>query len=104
MRSTLEKALKHSGYSTGNLKTKIDEAASDGAITSARSLRAHEDIRVLGNDILHDEWRAISETEFEIAHRYTQRILEDLYDDRASVLKLLASKGRKPVDGQPPAP
>jgi hypothetical protein len=78
------------------LKTIIDEAANDGAITAARSLRAHEDIRVLGNDILHDDWRPITEAEFEVAHRYTQRILEDLYDDRPSVLKLLASKGRKP--------
>jgi hypothetical protein len=98
MRSTLEKALKHSGYSKGNLKTIIDEAANDGAITAARSLRAHDDIRVLGNDILHDDWRPITEAEFEVAHRYTQRILEDLYDDRPSVLKLLANKGRKPSD------
>jgi hypothetical protein len=60
--------------------------------------RAHEDIRVLGNDVLHDQWREINSSEFEISHRYTQRILEDLYDDRPSVLKLLASKGRKPSD------
>jgi Domain of unknown function (DUF4145) len=98
MRSTLEKALKHSGYTKGNLKILIDEAAADGAITAARSVRAHEDIRVLGNDILHDDWRAITEEEYELAHRYTQRILEDLYDDRDSVLKLLCSKGRKAVD------
>lgn len=98
MRSTLEKALKHSGYSKGNLKTIIDEAANDGAITAARSLRAHDDIRVLGNDILHDDWRPITEAEFEVAHRYTQRILEDLYDDRPSVLRLLTNRGRKPSD------
>lgn len=65
----------------------------------ARSVRAHEDIRALGNDILHDDWRAISEEEYELAHRYTQRILEDWYDDRASVLTLLKSKNRKSVDG-----
>lgn len=101
MRSTLEKALKHSGYSKGSLKALIDEAAQDGAITAARSVRAHEDIRVLGNDVLHDDWRSISEEEFELAHRYTQRILEDLYDDRASVLKLLAAKNRTPIDAPP---
>jgi len=100
MRSTLEKALKHSGYGKASLKKLIDEAAADGAITAARSVRAHEDIRVLGNDVLHDEWRAITEEEYEVAHRYTQRIIEDLYDDRISVLKLLASKGRKPLDAE----
>ena len=98
MRSTLEKALKHSGYTKDSLKNIIDKAAADGAITAARSARAHEDIRVLGNDVLHDDWKAISEDDFELSHRYTHRILEDLYDDRPSVLKLLASKGRKPID------
>jgi hypothetical protein len=37
LRSTLEKALKHSGYAKGPLAKQIDEAASDGAITAARS-------------------------------------------------------------------
>ncbi|WP_354258143.1 DUF4145 domain-containing protein [Bradyrhizobium sp. F1.13.3] len=100
MRSTLEKALKHSGYTKGPLARLIDEAASDGAITAARSVRAHDEIRVLGNDVLHDDWREISREEFELSHRYTQRILEDLYDDRISVLKLLTSKGRKPADAE----
>jgi hypothetical protein len=100
MRSTLEKALKHSGYTKGPLAKLIDEAASDGAITAARSVRAHDEIRVLGNDVLHDDWRKITQEEFELSHRYTQRILEDLYDDRQSVLKLLASKGRVPLDAK----
>jgi hypothetical protein len=103
MRSTLEKALKHSGYSKGPLAKLIDEAAADGAITAARSVRAHDEIRVLGNDVLHDEWRAITQEEFELSHRYTQRILEDLYDDRPSVLKLLLSKNRTPLDASPAA-
>jgi hypothetical protein len=98
MRSTLEKALKHSGYAKGTLAKLIDEAAADGAITASRSARAHEDIRVLGNDILHDDWREVSPNEFETSRRYTQRILEDLYDDRPGVLKLLAQKGRSPAD------
>ncbi len=104
MRSTLEKALKHSGYTKGPLAKLIDDAASDGAITAARSVRAHDEVRVLGNDVLHDDWREITAEEFELSHRYTQRILEDLYDDRASVLKLLRTKGRAPVDAvQAPA-
>jgi hypothetical protein len=80
----------------------IDEAASDGAITTARSIRAHEEIRVLGNDVLHDEWRQISQEEFDLSHRYTQRILEDLYDDRHSVLKLLTARNRTAVDAASP--
>lgn len=99
MRSVLEKALKHSGYTKDSLKNLIDKAAADGTITAARSLRAHEDIRVLGNDVLHDDWRPITQDEFELSHRYTQRILEDLYDDRDSVLTLLKGKNRSPVDG-----
>jgi hypothetical protein len=93
-RSVLEKALKANGYTKSNLADKIDEAAADGAITTARSRRAHEDVRVLGNDILHDEWRAVTQDEYDQAHHYTQRILEDLYDDRATVVALLTEKGR----------
>jgi hypothetical protein len=69
----------------GSLEGKIDEAASDGVITEARRKRAHDDIRVLGNDVLHDEWREVKEEEVSGAHQYIQRILEDFYDDRASV-------------------
>lgn len=94
LRSTLEKVLKESGYTKGSLATRIDEAAADGVITAARSRRAHEDIRVLGNDVLHDEWREVTEEEFDLAHRYAQRILEDLYDDRTSVEVVLKANGR----------
>jgi hypothetical protein len=94
LRSALEKTLKANGFNTGSLENKIDQAAADGVITEARSKRAHEDIRVLGNDVLHDAWRAVTEEEFELAHHYTQRILEDFYDDRPTVEALLTSKGR----------
>jgi len=94
LRSTLEKTLKVNGYSKGSLQAKIDEAAADGVITSARRQKAHDDIRVLGNEVVHDEWREISETEVETALHYAQRILEDLYDDRPSVVKILVEKGR----------
>ena len=94
LRSTLEKTLRANGYEKGNLTERIDQAAADGAITAARSKRAHDDIRVLGNDILHDDWRAVTENEFDQAHHYAQRILEDFYDDRPSVEALLIAKGR----------
>jgi hypothetical protein len=99
-RSVLEKTLKANGYTRGNdaslvdLKKRIDSLATDGVITHARKIRAHEDIRVLGNDVLHDDWREISDIEVEDAHRYMQRILEDLYDDRKTVETILISKGK----------
>ena len=93
-RSALEKVLRANGYHKGSLADRIDEAAADGVITAARSKRAHDEIRVLGNDILHDDWREVTEDEFELAHHYAQRIFEDLYDDRPSVQALLIGKGR----------
>jgi hypothetical protein len=94
-RSVLEKTLKANGYTKGPLADKIDEAVADGVITPARAKRAHEDLRVLGNDVLHDEWREVAEDEVEAAHRYAQRILEDLYDDRPTVEATLTAKVRK---------
>lgn len=49
---------------------------------------------MLGNDVMHDDWREVTEQEFDEAHRYAQRILEDFYDDRPTVEALLISKGR----------
>ena len=77
---------------------RIDKAAADGVITAARSKRAHDDVRVLGNDVLHDDWRVVTEEEVELSHRYVQRILEDLYDDRASVEDILREKKRLPKE------
>jgi hypothetical protein len=94
LRSTLEKTLKINGYTSGNLKSKIDVACDDGVITAARKQKAHDDVRVLGNDILHEEWREVSFDEYEAAHHYTQRILEDFYDDRPSVEALLKKANR----------
>ena len=76
------------------MATHIDKAAADGVITAARAKRAHEDVRVLGNDVLHDPWREVTEDDVGASHRYVQRILEDLYDDRASVEAILQDKGR----------
>jgi len=43
---------------------------------------------------LHDEWREVKEEEVNAAHHYTQRILEDFYDERDSVEEILKEKGR----------
>jgi len=94
LRSTLEKTLRANGYISGSLASRIDEAAADGVITEARKKKAHEDIRVLGNDVLHDEWRQVHSEEVFLSHRYVQRVIEDLYDDRETVLSILRAKGR----------
>lgn len=99
LRSTLEKTLRANGYVDGSLQEKIDQAANDGILTAARRKRAHEQIRDLGNDILHDEWREVTEGEYTSSHHYAQRILEDFYDDRAGVEALLfKAKRLKPAD------
>jgi hypothetical protein len=116
LRSVLEKTLKKNGYEVvevrdnkGNVELdkqgnpkhsnrlidRIDAAAWDKIITETRQKRAHESIRVLGNDILHDDWREVLEDEFDDAHKYTQRILEDFYDDRPTVEARLTSEKRQ---------
>ena len=97
LRSTLEKTLNANGYTKGTLQQKIDDAAADGVITSARKQKAHDDIRVLGNEVVHDDWRPVSEDEVVSALHYAQRVLEDLYDDRPSVEAVLKAKGRLPT-------
>ena len=99
IRSVLDKTLRANGYNTkqeSNLYKQIEAAATDGVITQARKRRAHDEIRVLGNDVLHDDWHDIPEKDVEAARHYCQRILEDFYDDRESVLTLLREAGRVP--------
>jgi hypothetical protein len=108
-RSVLEKTLKANGYTKGtdpslrDLQKRIDAAAADGVITQARQKKAHDDIRALGNDVLHDDWRIVTDDEVEDSHRYTHRILEDLYDDRPTVLAILIAKNRMPAPAPAPA-
>jgi hypothetical protein len=100
-RSVLEKTLSANGYKTNkekNLIQRIDAATNDKIITEARRKRAHEEIRVLGNDVLHDEWRKLVEDDVTLAHHYCQRIIEDFYDERYSVLQLLKDAGRTPEE------
>jgi len=107
-RSVLEKTLKANGYTKANdrslvdLQKRIHAAAGDGVITEARQKKAHDDIRSLGNDVMHDDWREVKDNEVEDAHRHTQRILEDFYDDRITVERILTQKSRLPAPPQPP--
>lgn len=108
-RSTLEKALKANGYedlaASGfdkmRLQAKIDKATEDGVITEALRNRAHDEIRVLGNDVLHDDWVKVEDEDVQAAHHYTQRVLEAFYDHRASVEKILIDKNRIPDPANP---
>jgi hypothetical protein len=104
-RSALDKTMRANGYKevAKDLYKQIEAAAADGVITEPRKRRAHEDIRVLGNDVLHEEWQPIPEDAVEAAHHYAQRVLEDFYDDRPTALALLRSKGRVPDEGKAPA-
>jgi len=94
LRSALEKTLMANGYEKGSLRDRIDEACGDGVITAARKQRAHDEIRVLGNDVLHEEWREIPDEDVTSSHHYVQRVLEDFYDDRPSVEGILKGAGR----------
>ncbi len=107
LRSVLEKILTKNGYEEVDVPTpsggtrkssrlidRIDAAASDAVITEARQKRAHQNIRVLGNDVLHDEWREVKFEEYDDAHKYAQRVIEDFYDDRPTVEAQLKAKGR----------
>jgi hypothetical protein len=98
-RSVLDKTMRANGYKTSKEKQlydQIEAAAADGVITESRKLRAHSEIRVLGNDVLHDDWQKIPREDVEASRHYCQRILEDLYDDRPSVLALIRKAGRTP--------
>ena len=99
-RSVLDKTMRANGYKDGklNLRDQIEAAAKDGLITEARRRKAHDEIRVLGNDVLHDEWREIPLEDVQAAQHYAQRILEDFYDDREGVLKLLRAAKRVPEE------
>ena len=93
-RSALEKTLKANGYTDrGNVQDRIDHACGDGVITAARKERATK-IRVLGNDVLHDEWREVTAEEATLAHHYVQRVLEDFYDDRETTERVLRKAKR----------
>lgn len=94
LRSALEKTLKAHGYTEGGLEAKINDAAKDGIITLPLKKRAQDNVRVLGNNILHDEWRSVDFNEFEDSHEYTRRVLECFYDDPETVKEILISKGR----------
>ncbi len=85
LRSALEKTLQANGYTDGSLYERIEQAAEDQVITAARRRRAHDNIRDLGNDVVHEDWRPVTDEEYESAHRYVLLIIQDFYDHRKEV-------------------
>lgn len=104
-RSVLDKVMRANGFKTKaehSLAAQIDAACADGILTEARKRRAHDEVRVLGNDVLHDDWEEITSEAVELSRHYCQRVLEDFYDDRQSVEKQLVAKGRLPSPSATP--
>ena len=99
-RSVLEKVLKANGYKDDvkelrrNLPEKIATATADGVITATLNMRAAENIKDLGNDVVHDAWREVTSEEVESSRHYSQRILEAFYDNREIVERTLTEKKR----------
>jgi hypothetical protein len=101
-RSVIEKVLNQHGYDNKikkgektlkpSLADKIDLAKQEGIISLALCKRAHEKIRVVGNDILHDEWREVLDQEVEETREYCQRVLEAFYDDIETVSKIISER------------
>jgi len=94
LRSTLEKCLKANGYTNRQLFENIEDAKKDGLITAARAKSAHDVVRTLGNDVLHDTWRVVTDVEVVESFMFVQRILEDFYLGRAAVETALIAANR----------
>ncbi len=96
-RSVLNKTLRANGYKLKKgtpLDQQIDLVAADGVITASRRKRAHDEIRPLGNYVLHEEWRQVTPPEMKVAKEYAAYLLHDFYDARETVLVLLREKNR----------
>jgi len=64
----------------------------DGTITAGRKQKAHDDIRVLGNEVVHDAWKTIEDDAVDAALHYAQRILEDFYEGSTPLVRTLQER------------
>ena len=71
-------------------------------ITAARRQKAQDLVRILGNDVLHGDWREVSSAEAGDSYHYVTRVVEDLYDDRPTTEAILIEKGRLVADDDGP--
>lgn len=94
LRSVLEKTLKDHGYTSRYLSENLKDAGKDKIITVPLTKRAEEVVKVLGDDVLHHEWREVTEEEFRSSHTYVQKILDAFYEYPEEVKKELEEKGR----------
>lgn len=94
LRSALEKTLKANGYTNMSLHRAIDKAHEESMITKARATQVHRDVRTLGNEVVHDDWKEVLSADFYVAWEFAGRLIEDFYGDRDSVLLSLIELGR----------
>lgn len=94
LRSVLEKTLKDHNYTKWTLTDNLKDAGIDEIIPTPLKQRASQIVKVLGDDVMHKEWREVTKDEFESAQNYIQRILEAFYDYPEEVKKVLKQKGR----------
>ncbi|TSC86706.1 MAG: hypothetical protein G01um10147_787 [Microgenomates group bacterium Gr01-1014_7] len=94
LRSTLEKVLRDHGYTERHLTVNIKNAGEDQVITLVLKRQISDVVKVLGDEVLHQSWREVTEEEFELAHEYTQNILKNFYDYPDTVAEILKEKGR----------
>jgi len=103
LRSTIEKVLKKHGYGQQKLASKLKQLMEDRIITKPLAKQNQDIVRILGNDVLHGDWRDISSDEYEQAHKYTHRLIDAFYDDHESVIEELTALGRTLPDENPPS-
>ena len=94
LRSSLEKGSKGQRVREGLSSSRPRLISLAMGLSPPPASKAHDDIRVLGNEVKNDEWREVTAEEVQLALHYVQRVLEDLYDDRPSVQAILIDKKR----------
>lgn len=96
LRSTLEKTLKLNGYKSSDmgLERKIALAAKEGLLTDTLAKKALDKAKVLGDDVLHQDYRIILADEVNDSLKYVARVIEEFYEEREEVEKILVVKGR----------
>lgn len=94
LRSTLEKTLKKHGYEEWGLSDNLKNLSSDNILPRWLVKQNSEIVKILGDEILHGDWREVTTEEYRKAHHYVERLIESFYDDHASVIEDLQQRGR----------
>lgn len=98
LRSTLEKTLRKHGYSEWQLSTNLKNLSEDNILPRWLVKQNSQIVKILGDEILHGDWREITPEEYQKAHHFVERLIESFYDDHDSVVEDLKEKGRLTVE------